>query len=97
MIWLWLACSEVDPDFPLDRANAICARYARCELLTTAGFTSEEACRAALRQAAEDQIREDGLPCARWDADAAEACLAAYDGSCESPPALGACTEVCGD
>ena len=96
MIWLWLGCSEVDPDFALNRANAICARHAACDTLSDAGFSSEEGCRAALRQAAEDLVRDGGLACDAWDAEAADACLAAYGVACTYPLDLSPCTQVCG-
>jgi hypothetical protein len=86
----------VDADFPADRADAICARHARCDTLEIAGFVSEEACRDALHDAVSALRARYGLSCETWDADAAAACLAAYEGSCETAPDLDPCTTVCG-
>ena len=80
MIWLVLGCSEVDPDFALARADAICARHARCGTLETAGFASEEACVEALESAAAALRRQYGLDCDRWSGGAAQRCLASGRG-----------------
>lgn len=94
LIILLLGCAAVDPDFAGDRANAICAWHARCDGLEIAGFDTEDACRAALREAADTL---DPSTCAHWDEAAAAACLEAYaTTACDVPPDLSACLAVCG-
>ncbi len=96
MIWLWIGCATVDTTFAFDRANAICERHATCGTLGDAGYASEEACRASLRQAADDLLRDEGQACETWDAQAAADCLAVYEGACDLPLDFSACTRVCG-
>jgi len=94
LIALLLGCSQVDPEFAGERANALCAWHARCDTLEIAGWTSEDACRADLRAAAE--LLDPGT-CERWSPTAAEACLAAYaEATCDTPPDLEPCLAVCG-
>jgi hypothetical protein len=97
-MWLILLAGCRDPEldsFLDDRNAAICARHARCDTLEAAGYADESDCRGALEDSTE-QAREDReLQCSDFDAEAADTCLAAYEGSCDEPPDLTVCDTVC--
>lgn len=78
------------------RAEAMCARHARCDTLEVAGFADERACVDALLGAAERARGAGQDDCPGYDAAAADACLATWaDTPCEEVPDLRVCDAVC--
>lgn len=91
------ACDGVG-DFLQARAEAVCARHARCGTLDAAGFADEAACLEALEAANRRASLAGQADCDRYDADAADSCLAAWaDTPCDEPVDLAACDAVCAE
>ncbi len=98
-MWLTilLCCRDPDVSAFLDaREGAICARHARCDTLTAAGFADEAACLDALSAAARALAADGALACPAFNPDAADACLAAWsEPPCDEAPDVSGCDAVC--
>lgn len=97
ILLLLLACRDATlEDFLQARAEATCARHARCGTLELSGYGTEEGCVNFLEEAI-DALRKRGqLDCPSYDADAADACIAVIeDTPCDEAPDLSVCDMVC--
>lgn len=89
-------CRGPAADFMDARAEAICARHARCETLEVAGFDDEAACVEDLLAAA-DRARDAGQDdCPGYDDAAADGCVDELERApCDDAPDLRVCDAVC--
>jgi hypothetical protein len=88
-------CTYKVAAFAGDLADALCARYAECELLNAGGYDDEAVCTAA-----EESAALEGSSCGEaFDPEAARACVEAWEATtCDElrePGGAPACAGVC--